>query len=123
EETIIAIRAGGADYIRKDNFSRLTVVVERELRAAHLRRENQQLAEIQREGQARRSAILESALDCIVTIDHEGKIFEWNRAAENTFGYRRSEALGKVDRKSTRLNSSHDQISYAVFCLKKKKKY
>src|SRR2546421_7746328 len=28
----------------------------------------------------------------------------------------------KEDRKSTRLNSSHDQISYAVFCLKKKKK-
>src|SRR5206468_12081199 len=27
---------------------------------------------------------------------------------------------GKIDRKSTRLNSSHDQISYAVFCLKKK---
>src|SRR2546421_3509064 len=32
-------------------------------------------------------------------------------------------ALGDLqDRKSTRLNSSHDQISYAVFCLKKKKK-
>src|SRR2546430_2975654 len=30
--------------------------------------------------------------------------------------------LGLVDRKSTRLNSSHSQISYAVFCLKKKKK-
>src|SRR5438270_2304427 len=29
---------------------------------------------------------------------------------------------GKKDRKSTRLNSSHSQISYAVFCLKKKKK-
>src|SRR2546428_8588293 len=28
---------------------------------------------------------------------------------------------GAGDRKSTRLNSSHDQISYAVFCLKKKK--
>src|SRR2546427_5462228 len=28
---------------------------------------------------------------------------------------------GAVDRKSTRLNSSHSQISYAVFCLKKKK--
>src|SRR2546421_6637616 len=28
---------------------------------------------------------------------------------------------GVEDRKSTRLNSSHDQISYAVFCLKKKK--
>src|SRR2546430_8825428 len=34
-----------------------------------------------------------------------------------------SNALGtKPDRKSTRLNSSHSQISYAVFCLKKKKK-
>src|SRR2546428_5705260 len=29
---------------------------------------------------------------------------------------------GGLDRKSTRLNSSHDQISYAVFCLKKKKR-
>src|SRR2546427_5073007 len=31
-------------------------------------------------------------------------------------------AGGDRDRKSTRLNSSHSQISYAVFCLKKKKK-
>src|SRR2546427_3012054 len=30
--------------------------------------------------------------------------------------------LYSVDRKSTRLNSSHSQISYAVFCLKKKKR-
>src|SRR2546428_8842539 len=30
-------------------------------------------------------------------------------------------AATEADRKSTRLNSSHDQISYAVFCLKKKK--
>src|SRR2546430_10038811 len=29
----------------------------------------------------------------------------------------------RADRKSTRLNSSHSQISYAVFCLKKKKKH
>src|SRR2546430_6166719 len=31
-------------------------------------------------------------------------------------------AVQATDRKSTRLNSSHSQISYAVFCLKKKKK-
>src|SRR3712207_7738671 len=31
-------------------------------------------------------------------------------------------ALRRADRKSTRLNSSHANISYAVFCLKKKKK-
>src|SRR2546427_2380196 len=33
-----------------------------------------------------------------------------------------STAASPADRKSTRLNSSHSQISYAVFCLKKKKK-
>src|SRR2546427_7560937 len=38
-------------------------------------------------------------------------------------GYTAECALGRIsgDRKSTRLNSSHSQISYAVFCLKKKK--
>src|SRR2546429_6064963 len=33
------------------------------------------------------------------------------------------EELHAIDRKSTRLNSSHGYISYAVFCLKKKKRY
>src|SRR5256886_4037383 len=37
-----------------------------------------------------------------------------NGAAQDNHGY-------GADRKSTRLNSSHSQISYAVFCLKKKK--
>src|SRR5437667_3640254 len=34
----------------------------------------------------------------------------------------RAATAGRADRKSTRLNSSHITISYAVFCLKKKKK-
>src|SRR5688572_32351192 len=34
----------------------------------------------------------------------------------------RQQLEAELDRKSTRLNSSHSQISYAVFCLKKKKK-
>src|SRR5207302_8488787 len=33
-----------------------------------------------------------------------------------------NDPVGGIDRKSTRLNSSHVKISYAVFCLKKKKK-
>src|SRR5256886_5735761 len=41
------------------------------------------------------------------------------RAAGRTFF---SKATSRTDRKSTRLNSSHSQISYAVFCLKKKNK-
>src|SRR5206468_13010569 len=42
-----------------------------------------------------------------------------NRQARGGFCCR---GARKKDRKSTRLNSSHDQMSYAVFCLKKKKK-
>src|SRR5699024_4901185 len=38
-------------------------------------------------------------------------------------GYARTMFLYKKDRKSTRLNSSHVSISYAVFCLKKKNYY
>ena len=48
-----------------------------------------------RESEARKSAMFETALDCIVSIDHEGQVVEFNLAAERTFGYRRAEALGK----------------------------
>ncbi|MGA6984229.1 MAG: PAS domain S-box protein [Candidatus Sulfotelmatobacter sp.] len=50
--------------------------------------------ELQR-SEVRKAAIVDSALDCIVTIDHEGRITEFNPAAEQTFGYRRDEVLGK----------------------------
>jgi PAS domain S-box-containing protein len=55
-----------------------------------LRREEKEL----KYSEARKTAILESALDCILTIDHEGCITEFNPAAEHTFGYRRDEVLG-----------------------------
>src|SRR5699024_12454518 len=42
--------------------------------------------------------------------------------AVSAMGPRRASPPGGQDRKSTRLNSSHVSISYAVFCLKKKKK-
>src|SRR2546427_4671388 len=41
---------------------------------------------------------------------------------DKEYALREQRALDEQDRKSTRLNSSHSQISYAVFCLKKKKK-
>ena len=37
---------------------------------------------------ARKSAILNAAFDCIITMDHDGRVVEVNRAAERTFGYR-----------------------------------
>lgn len=47
------------------------------------------------ESEARKAAILEAALDCIITIDHTDRIIEFNPAAENTFGYNRADVLGR----------------------------
>ena len=47
------------------------------------------------ESEARNTAILHAALDCIVSIDSHGKIIEFNPAAERTFGYAREEVVGK----------------------------
>jgi PAS domain S-box-containing protein len=48
-----------------------------------------------RESEARKAAVLEAALDAIITINHEGKVMEFNPAAERTFGYSRSQVLGQ----------------------------
>jgi len=47
------------------------------------------------ESEARKTGMLEAALDCIITIDHNGRIVEFNPAAERTFGWRRAEILGR----------------------------
>lgn len=44
--------------------------------------------------QTRFTGILDAALDCIITIDHTGRITDFNSAAERTFGFSRAEALG-----------------------------
>ena len=44
--------------------------------------------------EARSTAILQSALDCVITMDSTGRVVEFNPAAERTFGYTRAEAIG-----------------------------
>jgi two-component system sensor kinase FixL len=46
------------------------------------------------EAQARKNSILESSVDPIITVNHEGVIIEFNRAAEQAFGYAREKVLG-----------------------------
>ncbi|HWT53684.1 MAG TPA: ATP-binding protein, partial [Rhodocyclaceae bacterium] len=46
-------------------------------------------------GELRGRTMLESALDCIVSVDNGGHITEFNPAAEKTFGYRRDEVIGR----------------------------
>src|SRR2546430_10829252 len=68
----------------------------------------------------------------LVSSEHRaGRDAEKERITDLSGGSGNSDANGgfhgkvnlspRIDRKSTRLNSSHSQISYAVFCLKKKK--
>jgi PAS domain S-box-containing protein len=47
-----------------------------------------------RAADARKSAILNAAFDCIITMDHEGRVVEANAAAERTFGYSSAELVG-----------------------------
>src|SRR5258707_7326021 len=59
---------------------------------------------------ARESAILDSALDSILVLDQEGRIREFNRAAEQTFGYRKAEVIGRPASETVvppRLRESH----------------
>jgi PAS domain S-box-containing protein len=48
-----------------------------------------------RDADARKSAILNAAFDCVVTMDHEGVIVEVNKATEQTFGYSAAELMGR----------------------------
>jgi PAS domain S-box-containing protein len=66
-------------------------LAERRLVEERLGQEEEEL----KRSEVRKAAIVDSALDCIVTIDHEGCITEFNPPAEHTFGYCRDEVLGK----------------------------
>ena len=66
-------------------------IVERESVEERLRQEETELKRIE----AHKAAILDSSLDCIVAMDHEGCITEFNPAAERTFGYSRESVIGK----------------------------
>lgn len=56
-------------------------------------RENQERL---RRSEEHTRGIVESALDCIISIDRNGIILEFNPAAERTFGYRREEVIGRT---------------------------
>jgi PAS domain S-box-containing protein len=49
-----------------------------------------------RQSETRKAAVLDSVLDCIVTMDADGMVIEFNAAAERTFGYTKAEAIGRA---------------------------
>lgn len=65
-----------------------------------------------RESEARKTAILQTALDCIITIDHLGRVIEFNPAAEQVFGYSKEDLQGRELAEyiiPTHLRESHRQ--------------
>ncbi|GEP45081.1 PAS domain S-box protein [Brevifollis gellanilyticus] len=57
--------------------------------------EGREMENALRASEARKDAILSSALDAIITMDHEGMLVEFNQAAERIFGYARADVLGR----------------------------
>jgi diguanylate cyclase (GGDEF)-like protein/PAS domain S-box-containing protein len=47
------------------------------------------------ESEARKAGMLNAAIDCIITVDQDGRIVEFNPAAERTFGYQAAEIIGR----------------------------
>ena len=58
--------------------------------------ERKRSEEALRESEGRKSAIVESSLNCIMAADDRGRIIEYNAAAERIFGFRREDVLGKA---------------------------
>ena len=74
--------------------------------------ERRRAEEAVRRGEAVRGAVLESAIDSVITMNHEGRVVEFNPAAEQTFGYRRSDAVGKLVRElivPAQLREAHER--------------
>lgn len=60
-----------------------------------LLRESQLGDQLRRESAARTEAILEASLDAVITIDEQGRVVEFNPAAESIFGYRRRDVVAR----------------------------
>jgi PAS domain S-box-containing protein len=77
---IVAQSRAGSAKRRPENELDTRRLAEHTLRAAH----------------TRALTILDTALDAVVAMDHEGRIAEFNRGAEKIFGYRRDDVIGRL---------------------------
>lgn len=94
---VLARRANGEEFPIELALTQITVT-EPPFYTAFMRdiTDRKRAEEALRRSEARKSSVLESALDAIVTFDQQGKIIEWNPAASATFGYSRELAVGRA---------------------------
>ncbi|HEV7503079.1 MAG TPA: PAS domain S-box protein, partial [Vicinamibacteria bacterium] len=90
----------GVEFVvlRADGRDRIAAFVEgrrKPRRSLNVEQETSEFEAELRALSARESAMLDSALDSILVLDQEGRILEFNSAAEETFGYRKAEVIGR----------------------------
>src|SRR5205807_6858113 len=135
KESIAELTAHGAfDYVEGEHIAQLPMAVRRALNEKKLRAELEEAGKALKHSQSLYHALVDNPAYGVCRCDAQGKFLNVNQALVTMLGYATKEELlaanhpsdgvfdlGTGDRKSTRLNSSHLVISYAVFCLKKKK--
>jgi PAS domain S-box-containing protein len=95
EQAVECLRIGATDYLLKDRLDRLAPAVRRALQEAETRCARLRVETALGESEARKTAILDSVLDCIITMDASGNVIEFNLAAVRTFGYAKADAIGR----------------------------
>jgi two-component system cell cycle sensor histidine kinase/response regulator CckA len=95
EVAVKCLQFGATDYLMKGHLDRLAPAVLRAIAEAESRltRKRAEVALVQSE--RRKAAVLDSVLDCIITMDAAGVVIEFNSAAERTFGYTKADAIGR----------------------------
>ena len=100
EEAVKCLQFGATDYLLKERLDRLAPAVQRAIEEAETRRTRKRAEVALAESEARKAAILDSVLDCIITMDADGMVIEFNAAAERTFGYTKSRGDRTLARRS-----------------------
>ncbi|MBK7972439.1 MAG: PAS domain S-box protein [Deltaproteobacteria bacterium] len=90
-----AMRAGAADCVFEEFLPRLVPVLQRELRDRAERRHHVEVEDEPRRSGGALGALLDGALDAVVTVADDFKITGWNAQAERILGWSRDEALGR----------------------------
>lgn len=95
EIAVECLKQGMDDYLLKTSLVRLPAAVKNTLNKKASERERVRAEEALRESESRLSAIIESAMDAIMTVDAAQQIMLFNPAAEQLFGYPAEEVLGQ----------------------------
>lgn len=96
EQAVKCLQIGATDYLLKQRLERLVPAVQRAIQEADTRRTQKRAEEALSESEWRKAAILDSVLDCIVSTDANGTVIDFNAAAARTFGYTKTEAIGRT---------------------------